>query len=133
MKRFWDKVDVRGATECWPWLGAKNPSGHGRFWLDPVRRNTPAHRFMYEHARKRTIPEGLHLDHLCENPSCVNPWHLEPVTLWENLRRSANSPAVINAAKTHCKRGHEFNEENTYFSNQGRRRRCRACRRKETT
>lgn len=33
------------------------------------------------------IPDGLQLDHLCRNPSCVNPAHLEIVTGAENIRR----------------------------------------------
>ena len=36
-----------------------------------------------------SIPDGLHLDHLCRVPACVNPEHLEPVTLAENNRRAA--------------------------------------------
>lgn len=31
--------------------------------------------------------DGLDLDHLCRNPPCCNPEHLEPVTQAENLRR----------------------------------------------
>lgn len=123
-ERFWQKVDRRGPDECWPWTGAKNPSGHGRFWLDPIRRNTPSHRYSYEEL-VGPIPEGLHLDHLCQNPGCVNPAHCEPVSLWENLRRSPNQVAVLNSMKTHCHRGHEFTEDNTYRF--GNHRACKMC------
>lgn len=51
--------------------------------MGPVR----AHRFAYELV-KGPIPEGLTLDHLCNVPLCVNPDHLEPVTLSENIRRA---------------------------------------------
>lgn len=47
-----------------------------------------AHRVAYE-ALVGRIPDGLTLDHLCENKRCVNPDHLEPVTRAENLRRHA--------------------------------------------
>jgi hypothetical protein len=38
-----------------------------------------------------SIPENLELDHLCRNPACVRPDHLEPVTHLENLRRGAGT------------------------------------------
>jgi hypothetical protein len=122
LERFWEKVEP-SVDCCWEWLGARNPSGHGRFWVNG--KNTPAHRFAYELAYG-LIPDGAHLDHLCRNPSCVRPDHLEPVSLWENLRRSSGQVAVLNAAKTHCKRGHEFTPENTYIAPSGSRS-CRTC------
>jgi len=33
-------------------------------------------------------PEGLEVDHLCRNPACIRPEHLEIVTHRENMRRS---------------------------------------------
>ncbi len=72
-----------------------------------------AHRFAYE-LLVGLIPVGLQIDHLCRNPSCCNPTHMEPVLPTENLRRGF-SPSALNARKTHCKHGHEFTEENTYI------------------
>ncbi len=65
---------------CWEWLHAIQVRGYG------VLRGRLAHRVIYE-AVRGPIPEGLQIDHLCENKRCVNPWHLEAVTLQENLRR----------------------------------------------
>lgn len=85
-ERFWAYVDT--TSDCWEWVGAKQPSGYGSF---TVRYPTmePSHRFAYQAHRGEVIPHGLEIDHLCRNRSCVNPAHLELVTRRENVRRSA--------------------------------------------
>jgi hypothetical protein len=83
--RFWDKVQDRPKGEgCWLWEGAINSQGYGNFW-DGVR-FVKAHRFAYE-CLIGEIPEGLTIDHLCRVRHCVNPSHLEPVTMRENFLR----------------------------------------------
>jgi hypothetical protein len=108
--------------DCWVWCGTTQVGGYGKFMADS--RSYLAHRWAYEYMRAG-IPDGLHLDHLCSNPPCVNPWHLEPVTQQENLRRS-NNHVGMNARKTHCLRNHEFTPDNTYVDKRGRRM-CRRC------
>lgn len=51
------------------------------------RRNHELYRRLYNRLFG-SIPDGLELDHLCFDPSCCNPWHLEPVTHTANMRRS---------------------------------------------
>jgi hypothetical protein len=84
--RFWEKVDKSG--ECWLWQAGKC-AGYGRFFV-PGSRPVPAHRWAYE-ALVGPIPDGLVIDHLCRNPACVNPAHMEPVTIVENVRRGSLS------------------------------------------
>ena len=119
VKRFWSKVDKDG--DCWLWTAGKTPEGYGKFWLDG--RTVLAHRIAYglEHG---AIPDGLHLDHLCRVRHCVR--HIEPVTVRENLLRGPTTLAAINAAKTHCRNGHEFTAANTYSPPDGSRM-CREC------
>jgi hypothetical protein len=105
-------------TDCIIWAGSIDRDGYGRF------RNTPAHRIAYEES-KGPIPSGLVIDHLCRVRNCVNPDHLEAVTIRENTLRGFNPPAM-NARKTHCVNGHEFDEINTYWRPNGERD-CRAC------
>lgn len=115
---------------CWPWLGGKDRHGYGRY--DTQR----AHRLVYE-LLVGPIPSGMEIDHVrargCTRRDCVNPAHLEPVPRKVNVLRGT-SFAAKNAAKTHCKRGHEFTHENTltYHWPSHTQRICRACRRLRT-
>jgi HNH endonuclease len=124
--RFWSRVDRSGGPEaCWPWQGHRNQGGYGEF--APARgQRWMAHRYSYTQL-VGPIPQGKQLDHFrCDNPPCCNPRHLRPTTAWENVLRS-NSVAAVSAAKTHCPKGHPYDDENTMRS--GNRRSCRECKR----
>lgn len=92
-------------------------------------RQVRSHRYTYE-ILVHEIPAGLDLDHLCRNTLCVNPYHLEPVTKRVNSIRAENGG--WQRAKTHCPRGHAYDEKNTRLrtNRKGRGwvgRWCRAC------
>lgn len=77
--------DCGYTTPCWVWSGKKTVRGYGR--LIRNGRELYAHNYVWER-ENGPVPTGLELDHLCRNPSCCNPAHLEPVTHAENTRRS---------------------------------------------
>lgn len=110
-------------TGCWVWGGSfmKNRYGtitYGRLTVNG--KTVLAHRHIYEMFVGPVRPE-LTLDHKCRVRLCVNPDHLEPVTMKENILRGFGPPA-INARKTTCNAGHPFKYYSTI-----RERRCLVC------
>ena len=125
-QRFWDKVDRSG--DCWIWTAYRNRKGYGQFRIDGIVRR--AHRVAYE-LEVGEIPEGMTIDHLCRNPSCVNPEHLEVVSNFENTLRGDNFIAHY-VTRIYCKRGHKLSDENLYVSPRGKRE-CAPCRKERRT
>ncbi len=111
---------------CWIWIGHRFTNGYGAIGFNRPRRSRLAHRVSYELFRG-PIPEGLTLDHLCRVPECINPEHLEPVTMRENILRGT-SPSATAAFRSTCLHGHPWTEANTYRAKDGSRS-CRTCHR----
>lgn len=125
MEALWPRIMAEPNTGCWLWIGTTDKLGYGRLWWEG--RPSLAHRVVYN-AAKAPIPNGLSLDHLCRNPTCVNPDHLEPVTHKVNVLRGEGFGAK-NKRKMHCDNGHPFTEVNTIERTDGSGwRACRTCR-----
>lgn len=131
---------------CWLWTGGTTHEPDGRVKYGKLGESIGggkvryhlAHRLSYEH-HVGSIPGDLTIDHLCRVKLCVNPAHMEPVPIAENVRRAADvnwpgrrDPAVKPMTeRSHCKNGHEFTEENTLWHSRPKRRSaervCRTC------
>lgn len=109
---------------CWTFTGADNGTGYGTVeWReDGGRKSRVVHRVVYE-ALVGPVPDGMDLDHLCRNTMCCNPGHLEPVPHEVNCQRGTAGAHLL--ARTHCPKGHPYDEENTRIGGNGRV--CRQC------
>lgn len=121
VERTLSALVIDEATDCWIFLGATDARGYGIAGRGGGSRSTLAHRLIYE-AWRGPVPDGLELDHLCRNPLCCNPDHLEPAAA---AARTAASRGPEAAA---CRNGHEYTPENTWRAPDGTRR-CLTCRR----
>ena len=73
-ERFWRYVNK--TESCWLWLSAVNSAGYGIFNSGGEFRSRLAHRYSF-HINKGPLKPGVLVRHLCHNPACVNPAHLE--------------------------------------------------------
>lgn len=130
VERFWSHVastpeDPRGCTRVWD--GYLNPKGYGQFSVGG--REYKAHRVS---ARLSGLDiDGLVVRHACDNPKCVTPEHLVTGTTADNnadmvQRGRLRGIAAEGAMRTHCPKGHPYDEENTRMTRRGSRE-CRTC------
>lgn len=82
VKRFWEKVAIR-PSGCWEWTACVSHNGYGRITIDYT--TYPSHRVAYYLYNNIDPLEKLVL-HKCDNPPCVNPFHLWIGTTQDNAR-----------------------------------------------
>lgn len=119
-------LKISYGDQCWLWDGELDKRGYGRFYagkIDGNYRKVFAHRMAYE-LLIGPIPEDKVIDHLCRNPKCVNPHHMEPVQQKTNWLRGEHHTAIIIRTNT-CANGHNLSEFGVTRKNGSRR--CRIC------
>lgn len=117
-ENFWLRTEPAG--ECVVWTGTIDAKGYGASWWNGTR--VKAHRLAF-YLRMGRWPDGI-LRHLCNNPPCV--LHAVEGTYSENGLDAVAAGTNPQARKTHCPRGHPYDEANTYRQRNGGRV-CRAC------
>lgn len=117
--RFLAGVDTSGGPDaCHPWTGNRSPRGYGLFWTEG--RTWRVHRWLLGHLRGEHLARDEFACHACDNPPCCNERHLYIGTPAQNSADMVRRGRAINVlaqrmqAKTHCARGHPYDEENTY-------------------
>lgn len=117
-ERFWSKVEVRAADQCWEWTASKSNKGYGKLWWGPKLEG--AHRIAYmlerdleELPSRDSDGRRMEIMHSCDNPGCVNARHLSFGRTVDNQRdKVAKGRHHLTKRKT-CKHGHEWTKENT--------------------
>jgi hypothetical protein len=95
VEKFWSRVEVNDATECWPWLGATRTDGYGVVRIDSVLYK--AHRIAWALSSNQDLPDWMShrssvvIDHTCGNKACCNPMHLDAVSQSVNAIRYQRS------------------------------------------
>lgn len=76
-----DKIGV-DSDRCWKWKGTINSRSYGVIGIAGKR--YLIHRVIFS-LLLGSIPTGFVVRHKCDNPSCCNPFHLEPGTQKDNI------------------------------------------------
>lgn len=122
-------------TGCWEYTGALDSKGYGAIGTGGRGVSDRTHRVSWR-LHRGPIPPGMFVCHSCDNPPCCNPDHLFLGTIQDNnadreqkgrnrIDVAITAYAAKARARTHCKHGHEFTEDNTYRWRGTRQ--CRTC------
>jgi hypothetical protein len=105
LERFISRFEPGSPDECWYWTGSLSPTGYGWLHCRYPQAFVLAHRLSWVAFNGTPLVGNITIDHLCNNKTCVNPDHLEPVTLFENVRRKSERLGYVIGGKTRSRVG----------------------------
>lgn len=108
-ERFESRFQIDG--QCWVWNLALDRDGYGSFYFRGASRR--AHRVAW-YSVNGEIAEGHVINHTCRNRACVNPQHLQCLSVEDHQLKDTNSIPYINSQKTRCPNGHEYDRTVTW-------------------
>lgn len=100
--RFWPKVRIGRAGECWPWMASVGSNGYGQFtWARRFGRQRPvgAHRIAWELTHGLIEDNAALVCHRCDTPLCVNPSHLFIGTQLDNMQDASAKGRLARRAR----------------------------------
>lgn len=103
-ERFWAKVNVAAADDCWEWQASTSKNGYGCFKVDG--RVEGAHRFAFFLVNDRYPAAGNVVRHSCDNIRCVNPKHLTEGSKSENYADFLERGSTENLGRHGAANGH---------------------------
>jgi hypothetical protein len=92
LRRFWSKVDKRGPSECWPWLGGTDRKGYGLIGIGDKTYRAPRLVLLFTSGEMPDPKKDA--CHCCDTPSCVNPTHVSECTRKKNMEDAARKGRV---------------------------------------
>jgi hypothetical protein len=94
-KRVWDKIDIKGEDDCWPYKACLNVHGYGV--ISEGNTKILAHRAAFI-SKNGDILNDLKVLHSCDNPKCCNPKHLFLGTQADNVKDMHNKGRAVSVS-----------------------------------
>lgn len=88
--RYISASGTKTLTPCLICSCGLTDKGYGKVYYPPTDKVERAHRVAYVQHHGLTMADiaGVVIRHKCDNPPCINPDHLEPGTVYENVQDS---------------------------------------------
>lgn len=107
VEKFFAQVEY--SENCWNWTGGAIRRGYGQFYYKG--KTTVAHRWSYSYFVE-PVDANFMVCHHCDNPRCVNPFHLYMGTAKDNAKDAVERRRHVHVAKDRCPNGHEYKGDN---------------------